>query len=124
MVRDGRQYYLGVGLSDVPLVSKNLPCSADFSAPCAEDWALSVTGYRRSNIEMAPTNEKLREQLELQYETNNPISSGGSPHGFRTTVFTASSVLVSDNWKGNATVDWLLASGLASDTFGESPEGR
>ena len=52
--RDGRNFYLGVGLSDVPLVSSDLPCSSSYSAPCAENWALSIAGFRDMGLGFEP----------------------------------------------------------------------
>eukprot|EP00966_Prymnesium_polylepis_P186177 4315432-Prymnesium_polylepis.1 len=52
--RGGRNYYLGVGLSDMPLITRDLegrsrsdlPCSSSFSGPCVEEWMLSIVGFR------------------------------------------------------------------------------
>ena len=127
--RDGRQYYLGVGLSDVPLVgdAAALPCSSSFSGPCAEDWALSVAGFRMSTLLQASTHDALLTQLASTHENTAAVSAGGSPFGFNSVVFTTGQVLAAPAVWGatpQPTSDWLLAAGLGSDVFvQERPSG-
>ena len=123
--REGREYYLGVGLSDVPLVGTDLPCSPFFSDMCAEDWALSVAGYRMSTILKAKTHAELQTQLASTHETTAAITAGGSPYGFSSMVVSATNVLASTHWSYELTSEWLLDAGISSDTLAtEAPEGR
>ena len=124
--RDGREYYLGAGLSDVPLIGGAPPtCSPHFSHPCAEEWTLSVAGFRMSTLLQASTYADMQVQLSSTHETDAPVSAGGSPFGFASTVFSASHVLASAHWDGYDTPSWLRAAGLSSDSFlVEAPEGE
>ena len=68
--REGREYYIGVGLSDRPLSEvqglSDVPCSPFFSDSCAEDWALSIAGYRMSTILQARSYAELEDTLRRE----------------------------------------------------------
>ena len=123
--REGREYYLGVGLSDVPLMhDKDIPCTPFYNNMCTRDWALSVAGSRMSTIVKAKSHSELQAALESTHETSNGLSAGGSPYGFASIVFNEMNVLASTHWKGNSTSTWLLDAGLTSREFArEDPEG-
>ena len=123
--REGREYYLGVGLSDVPLMhDKDMPCTPFYNNMCTRDWALSVAGSRMSTIVKAKSHSELQAALESTHETSNGLSAGGSPYGFASIVFNEMNVLASAHWKGNSTSTWLLDAGLTSREFArEDPEG-
>ena len=128
IVRAGRQYYLGVGLSDVPLMTTtpdDLLCSSDFSGPCAEAWAYSIAGFRMSTLLMAKSVDQLKTNLELQFESTADVATGGSPYGFTTTVLSSSGfVLVSDQFRGNTTTSWLRQINLDPTAISiEDPQG-
>ena len=127
--REGREYYLGVGLSDRPLayVQGLSDCSPFFSDSCSEDWALSVAGFRMSTILQARSYAELQQTLGSNHETDSNIISGGSPYGFASVVFNETRLLASAHWKGaySSTPKWLLDVGLTATAFErEAPQGQ
>ena len=94
-------------------------CSADYSAPCAEDWALAVAGKRMANILLSKNHTQLVQGLQAKEPE--------SPFGFATHVHRACAARVAceqtvladpeDAFVGLTTSRWLLEVGLASDSL-------
>ena len=82
LTRNGREYYLGGGMGNNPWDNQNASwtsaCSAEFSAPCSEDWAAAVTGRRMKSLLLAHNSSEVLDRLESR--------EAESPFGFATTV--------------------------------------
>ena len=82
LTRNGREYYLGGGMGNNPWDNQNASwtaaCSAEFSAPCSEDWAAAVTGRRMKSLLLAHNSSEVLDRLEGR--------EAESPFGFATTV--------------------------------------
>ena len=113
LVRDGRELYLGAGLGNNPWDNQNeswtAACSADFSAPCSEDWAAAVAGRRMKSLLLASNSSELLARLADR-------DAESSTFGFATTVLlhphgeTTGQVMADpeQSYVGMATALWLL----------------
>jgi hypothetical protein len=98
-------------------------CHAGYSAPCAEDWALAVSGRRISSMLLSRNASQLRARLQSRVPE--------SPFGFATHVHNEAEVLAdpepawADPLNPTPTSRWLLEVGLTNDALsGLSAEGE
>lgn len=123
VTREGRMYYLGVGLADYDwhVHGQKLSgegggtsrwlwgCSVENQHPCSEDWAMTVAGRRMSTVLKAAS------YAELQASFSKPTQSKIT-FGFETHVHNGTSVLWDGHdasFIGKPIGEWLSAVGLS-----------
>ena len=120
IVRDGEEYYVGAGLSQLPYDGVG-DCSLNWRSPCAEAWAHRVAGERITQIYKATDNADLLTALSSGRDLPSPESPFGFASHVHTSVFahgTQSEVLADGHWSaavGKTTSEWLRHAGISSN---------